>query len=220
MSLALTALALSETYVYVQSSGRHSLRVDDVPRGGVGVVLGCSPTIAGRANSYFTHRIASAAQLWFAGKVTSLLVTGDNSRKDYNEAEAMKSALVRKGVPEQVIACDYAGLRTLDSIVRAGKIFGAERIVVVSQAFHNERALAIASHAGIEAYGLDAPDTAGRSSRLRSWLRERAARVAMMLDLFLLDRQPRYMGPRETLPEQLITSEHDATKEPVEKLAP
>lgn len=202
--LVLAAVAVSETYVRVQSSGRHTCRVDDVPQGEIGVVLGCAPTIHGRPNGYFTHRIRAAAQLWHAGKVNSLLVTGDNSRKDYNEADAMKCALVAEGVPEQRITCDYAGLRTLDSIVRADKIFGAGRIVVVSQEFHNERALAVASHEGIEAYGLDAPDIGRRSHRLRSWVRERAARVAMMLDLFLLDRQPRHMGPKETLPDSAV----------------
>lgn len=201
-ALGLAVFAVAESYVHEQSSGRHTAIVSDVPRGGTGVVLGCAPTIAGLPNVYFTNRIRAAAALWHAGKVSSLLVTGDNSTKDYNEAEAMKNALVERGVPQEAVCCDFAGLRTLDSIVRASKIFGARRIVIVSQRFHNERALAIASHFGIEAYGLDAPDARRRSHRLRSWVRERAARVAMMLDLFVLQRQPRFLGQREILPGQ------------------
>lgn len=200
LALACFSVAVSETYVWRQSSGRHSERVADVREGGVGVVLGCAPHLAGRPNMYFYNRMQAAAELWHAGKVTALLVTGDNSSSDYNEAEAMKQALVDRGVPPDAIACDFAGLRTLDSIVRAHRIFGAERLVVVSQQFHNERALAIASHYGIEACGLDAADIGVRSHRLRSWVRERAARVAMMIDLFVLDRQPRHMGRQETLP--------------------
>ncbi len=201
--LAALCVALSlaaEAYVYVQSRGRHSAGAEEVPNGAVGVVLGCSPSIHGRSNGYFVERIRAATELWRAGKISALIVTGDNSSRDYNEPEAMKRALVRSGVPEQAVVCDFAGLRTLDSIVRSREIFGAEAIVVVSQEFHNKRALAIASHFGIAAYGKDARDVAWRSHRMRSWLRERAARVAMMIDLFLLNRQPKYLGEKQVLP--------------------
>lgn len=124
----------------------------------------------------------------------------------------MKRALIDAGVPEQAIVCDFAGLRTLDSIVRARAIFGARRLVIVSQEFHNERALAIASHFGIDACAKDAKDVSRRSHRMRSWLRERAARVAMLIDLFVLNRQPRHMEERETLPNHVG---HDSDSRPM-----
>lgn len=209
--LAVALLLTAELYVYAQSRGKHSAETGDIPSsGGAGVVLGCAPHIQGRANRYFVERIASAAELWRAGKVSCFIVTGDNSSRNYNEPEAMKRALIDAGVPEQAIVCDFAGLRTLDSIVRARAIFGARRLVIVSQEFHNKRALAIASHFGIDAFAKDAKDISRRSHRLRSWLRERAARVAMLIDLFVLNRQPRHMGERETLPNHVGTSAVDS----------
>lgn len=107
----------------------------------------------GSPNGYFHNRMDTASELWKDGKATVFIVSGDNSSHAYNEPEWMKQALVERGVPEERIVCDFAGLRTLDSVVRMKEIFGVSTMIVVSQEFHNERALAIAAHEGMAALG-------------------------------------------------------------------
>lgn len=109
-------------------------------------------------NRYFTRRIDTAAALYHAGKVKWLLVSGDNGRKNYDEASGMQQALIAKGVPAKVIFCDYAGFSTLDSVVRANKVFSENHITIISQEFHNQRAIWLAKQYGIDAIGFNAPD--------------------------------------------------------------
>ncbi|MDO4410407.1 MAG: ElyC/SanA/YdcF family protein [Akkermansia sp.] len=194
--LALVLLLVSELVIASACEGRLA---DDatqlsIPHQLPVLVLGCAPQINGRNNSYFTNRMSAAAELWRAGKASVFVVSGDNRRKAYNEPEWMKEALVKLGVPAERVVCDYAGLRTLDSIVRMKEIFGMESYIIVSQKFHNERALAIAAKHGHDAYALNADVRAGRAALLRNWLRERAARVWMLIDLYVRDRQPRHLG--------------------------
>ena len=198
----LTVVAVCELRTELPSEPYCHNQVQDCRDGSVGLVLGCSKYIArGRLNYYFTGRIKAAAQLWHAGKLRCIIVSGDNRAANYNEPRDMRNALVAEGVPEDRIVCDYAGLRTLDSVVRAKKIFGADRLTIISQKEHVERAVAIACHHGIEAEGFEAslpPIT--RSSRLKQGLRERAARVAMVCD-FILGSQPKHLGDPVPLPE-------------------
>ncbi|MDF1860822.1 MAG: ElyC/SanA/YdcF family protein [Verrucomicrobiales bacterium] len=102
--------------------------------------MGCSEFLAnGRTNLYFRYRMEAAAEAFHQGKYRFLIVSGDNSRKEYNESEAMRNALFRRGVPYSRIYEDFAGFRTLDSVVRAKEIFGQKMLLVISQRFHNER---------------------------------------------------------------------------------
>ena len=114
--------------------------VNAVPARNVGLLLGARP-----GNRYFTRRIDTAAALYHAGKVKWLLVSGDNGRKNYDEASGMQQALIAKGVPAKAIFCDYAGFSTLDSVVRAKKVFGENHITIISQEFHNQRAIWLAN---------------------------------------------------------------------------
>lgn len=199
--LALALLSAgAEWYVSSASGGRVLEHSSDVTLQVPVLVLGCSPTFMGGPNGYFHNRMDTAAELWRAGKATVLVVSGDNSAHTYNEPEWMKQALVERGVPEDRIICDFAGLRTLDSVVRMKQVFGVSEMIVVSQAFHNERALAIARHEGMEAWAVNAPDVPNRRSRVKSWFRERAARVWMMMDLWLWGREPRFLGDPVALP--------------------
>lgn len=158
------------------------------------LVLGCTRTLPdGRHNLYFLHRVDAAAKLYHAGIVRHLIVSGDNSREDYDEPTAMKDALVVAGVPADRIHCDYAGFRTLDSVVRAREIFQQERIIIVSQEFHAQRAVYIARHHGIDAIGFAARDVTTQSG-LRTRLRENLARVKAVLDLHVLHTTPRFLG--------------------------
>ena len=167
--------------------------VSTVPKMKAAVVLGCAPTIQGRPNLFFTKRMEAAVRLHQAGKVEALIVSGDNGSKEYDEATAMKVALVKAGIPEKAIYLDYAGFRTLDSVVRAKEVFGQEAFVVVSQRFHNERAVFLARQSGIQAVGYDAADLRG-SRGMMTRLREYLARVQAVLDVTLLGTQPRFLG--------------------------
>lgn len=168
-------------------------RLSDVPVHDVGLVLGTSHRNRdGGPNPWFAHRMGAAAELYHAGRVRYLLVSGDNATVGYNEPLVMRRALIRLGVDSTHIVMDHAGFRTFDSVVRAREVFGQQRFTVVSQRFHAERAVYIAGRLGIEAVGYAAKDVTGRRS-IRTWWRERGARVNVFLDL-LFGTRPRYLG--------------------------
>ncbi|MDQ8198325.1 ElyC/SanA/YdcF family protein [Pelagicoccus enzymogenes] len=159
------------------------------------VVLGCSSTLSdGRANAFFQNRIKKAAELYHSSRVRKLIVSGDNSRTHYNEPADMKDALIKNGVPEADIVCDYAGFSTLDSMVRAREVFGQTQFIVVSQEFHNKRAVYIARSKGFEAYGLNAADVSVAHST-KTLLREELARIKSVIDVWILKRNPKFLGP-------------------------
>ena len=166
---------------------------DAIPSQKVALVLGAARYIGNRQNLYFTYRIQAAKELYEAGKVKAFVVSGDNSTKDYNEAEDMRQALTEAGIPENIIHCDYAGLRTLDSVVRMNKIFGQDSFIIVSQAFHNERAIFLAQYYGYEVYGYNAKDLDLNRSSFRTKVREVFARVKVFIDI-ITNKQPKYLG--------------------------
>lgn len=172
----------------------------NLPAAKVGLVFGTSDSFQGRENRYFRYRIDAAVKVWEAGKVETLLVSGDNRSKYYNEPEKMKAALIEEGVPKDRIVCDYAGLRTFDSVVRAKEIFGAETILVISQKFQNERAIYLAKANGMEAYGFNAEDVEMRAGS-KTKIREIGARVKMWLDVNFLNTKPRHLGEKVEMPE-------------------
>ncbi len=179
--------------------GRLFERAEQVPPTEVALVFGCAKNYQGRENLYFKHRIEAAVALWQAGKVKCFIVSGDNHAESYNEPEDMKSALVAAGVPAEKVICDYAGLRTLDSVVRAKDIFGLTKVVLISQQFHNERAAYLAESVGLEAVGLNARSVGGPSAK-RNARREKLARVKMWLDVNVLRTKPKFLGKKEELP--------------------
>lgn len=188
------------------AKGRIYTNVDDVPVVSAALVLGTSPTVQGRVNLFYKYRMETAAALWKAGKVKYIIVSGDNSTKYYDEATYMRNTLHELGVPDSVITLDYAGFRTLDSVVRASWVFGQENIVIVSQEFHNERAIYIADHFGINAVGLNAQDVAGNSG-WKTWLREYFARVNAVLDVNVFGTEPKFPGPPEPLDSGAVRSD-------------
>lgn len=166
-----------------------------IPQNNVGLLLGTSPKLKnGNNNLYFDYRILAAIELYKAGKIKYILISGDNRREDYNEPEEMKKALMQKGIPEKSIYLDYAGFRTLDSIVRAKKVFGQNRLTIISQHFHNERAIYLAEKNGINAIGYNAKDV-NVYSGLKTNIRELFARVKMFIDL-ATDKQPHFLGEK------------------------
>lgn len=196
---ALVVMYANVTAVWA-SRGRIFDEVSAIPATKVGLLFGTTDKVNGRENLYFRYRIEAAAKVWDAGKLDTLIVSGDNRSRYYNEPEKMKQALIKHGIPGERIVCDYAGLRTLDSVVRAKEIFGADPVLFISQRFQNERAIYLAKANGIEAYGFDARDVPGQGG-LKTKLREVGARVKMWLDVNFLDTRPRHLGEKVEMPE-------------------
>lgn len=189
------AVAGSHFWVRSVAGSRCYDRPADLPDGEVAVVLGCSPKIGQQTNLFYLYRIEAAAELYRTGKAKAFIVSGDNSTHAYDEPTAMKESLIAAGVPEHDIYCDYAGFRTLDSVVRAEAIFGQRRFVVVSQRFHNERAVFLARQHGLDAVAYNARDVRARAG-LMTHLREYLARVNAVLDVTLLQTEPKFYGPK------------------------
>lgn len=171
---------------------------DVTPHYDVAVVLGTSKYLGKTLNAYYTHRIDAAIRLYNQGKVSKLLLSGDNAHRSYNEPWTMKRDLLRAGIPEQHIYLDYAGFSTLDSVVRARRIFDSNHFLIITQGFHCERALFIAQFHNIDASCLAVPGPSGYSG-FYVRLREVFARVKAVLDLYILDSQPKFLGPKEPI---------------------
>jgi SanA protein len=182
------------------AAGRVFRSMDEVPKNDVALVLGTAKkTPRGSPNLHFNQRIATAVKLYHCGKVRHLLVSGDNHVKGYDEPTDMRDALIAAGVPTNAITCDYAGFRTLDSVVRAQSVFGLTHFTIVTEEFHCPRALWIARQRGLDAVAFAAPDLQSKRWTWRVKVRETFARVLCGLDLYLLCTQPKFPGPREPI---------------------
>jgi len=161
----------------------------------VGLVLGTSKLLkSGYINLYFKYRIDATVKLYQAEKIEFVLVSGDNGNKQYDEPTDFKEELVRRGIPAEKIYLDYAGFRTLDSVVRAKEIFGQEKLTFISQQFHNERAVFLAQKKGIDAVGFNAQDVSGRYG-LKVKIREYLARTKAFMDI-LFRVKPKFLGEK------------------------
>jgi len=188
------SLALVSEYLISAEAARTYDTVQALPHRKVALVLGTARVLPdGYRNLFFDYRIAAALEVYRAGKVDYLIVSGDNGRQSYNEPEEMKKALMDAGVEEDRIYADYAGFRTLDSMVRAKAIFGQSSFIVISQPFHNERALYLGRHYGLDVVGYNARDVSGTNG-LKARIREIFARVKCLLDTTLLGTEPRFYG--------------------------
>jgi SanA protein len=182
------------------AAGRIFTSVENIPANDVGLVLGASKlTKHGKPNLHFNQRIAAAAALYQAGKVRHLLVSGDNHIASYNEPDDMRGALVAAGVPGVAITCDYAGFRTLDSVVRAKEVFELSHCTIISEEFHCPRAVWIAKQHGLDAIAFAAADVNLRGWSLRASIREQMARGWCAVDLYVLHREPKFLGPQEPI---------------------
>lgn len=174
-------------------------RTDEIPSCNVGLLLGTAPRLNnGKNNLYFDYRITATADLFRAGKINYILISGDNRRENYNEPEEMKKALLLQGIPDSIIYLDYAGLRTLDSVVRAKEIFGQDSLTIISQRFHNERAIYLAGQYGIRANGFNARDV-NLYAGFKTQGRELLARVKVFVDI-ITNKQPRHLGEQVNIP--------------------
>ena len=196
----LASLFLASWFISKQTEKKVYDEVASIPYNKVGLVLGTSQYLAGgRKNLYFYYRMEAAVKLYQAGKISYLIVSGDNRHQSYNEPEAMKNELVKRGIPEKVIFLDYAGLRTLDSVVRCKEIFGQDKFTIISQKFHNERAIFIAKKYEIDAIGFNAKDVSTPAG-LKTKIREYFARVKVFMDIYVLNKKPKFLGEPVQIP--------------------
>lgn len=198
-TLILATLVVNMIVVNSAKSKIHT-SISTIPHNHVGLLLGTSPLNRhARTNSYFVNRIKVAVKLYRSGKIDYIIASGDNHTLQYNEPIAMRDSLIAHGIPNERIILDYAGFRTLDSVVRAKKIFGCDSLTIISQSEHCERALFIAEAHGIHAIACPAETKAHRATRLRLAAREWLARDKMMLDLFT-GKNPYFLGEEISIP--------------------
>lgn len=191
--LGVVLALLPSTWLHAAAADRIG-STDEAPRAEVAVVFGAG-LWDGEPSPYLAHRLDAAAELYETGRIEVVLVTGDNSRADYDEPDAMRAYLTRRGIPDRHIVSDYAGFDTWDSCVRAKRIFGVDRAVLISQDFHIRRALALCREAGIDSFGVGVADV-----RDATWyfggVRELVAAGKAAADV-VLEPDPTFLGARE-----------------------
>jgi vancomycin permeability regulator SanA len=193
--LACYALFLPTGWMYAATAG-HRTGPSRVPATAVGMIFGAGAP-NGRPSPMLAARLRIGAELYRRHKVEVLLVTGDNSRKDYDEPSVMRDYLIGQGVPRARIVLDYAGFDTWDSCARAKRIFGVNRAILVTQDFHLPRAVTLCRTAGVDAWGVgDDSYRYAPSTTVALYGREFPAALKAMYDLVARPR-PYYLGPHE-----------------------
>lgn len=191
--LSLTLIFISNYIIVGAAKNKTFSTLSEIPKNKVGLVLGTSKYLKdGRVNLYFTHRINATVQLFKSGKIDFVLISGDNGGVNYDEPNDFKNELLKKGIPEDKIFLDYAGFRTLDSVVRAKEIFGQNSVTIISQEFHNERAIYLASKHAVSAVGYNAKDVS-LNYGFKTQLREYLARTKAFLDI-VIGIEPKFLG--------------------------
>ena len=168
--------------------------IKKIPAKKAALVLGTAKYISkGKQNYFYTYRIRAAVKLWKAKKVDAIVVSGDKSTY-YDEVTTMFKDLIKAGVPSKYITKDYFGFRTLDSIVRANKIFDLDDYIIVSQKFHLNRALYLAHAKGQKAIGFVAKSIEGTKAAKKMEDREALAQIKAYLDINVLMTKPKVLG--------------------------
>jgi len=192
----LTIIVITYWLVYTTSKDKIFYNSDEISANNVALLLGTAKyVVGGGENQYYSYRICATIQLYKAGKIKKIILSGDNSILEYNEPEEMKKSLIKEGIPEKDLVLDYAGFRTFDSVVRAKLVFKQNKITIISQPFHLERAIYIAQNNDIQAIGYAAADIDLWEYKIKMQLREAFARVATMLDCYVLNTSPKFLGP-------------------------
>ncbi|MCL4126885.1 UNVERIFIED_CONTAM: hypothetical protein GTU68_008475 [Idotea baltica] len=195
IALPILLIVVSNYIIDKQTKNQTFFNVADIKKNKVGLVLGTSKLLQnGNINLYFKYRIDATVELYKNQKIDFVLISGDNGNKNYDEPTDFKDELIKRGIPENKIFLDYAGFRTLDSVVRAKEIFSQENITIISQQFHNERAIYLAKQHGINAIGFNAKDVLGRYG-VKVKAREYLARTKVFIDI-LLGVDPKFLGKK------------------------
>lgn len=198
-SVTVLSISLSNYWIINSTKSQIYSETAEIPQNDVAILLGASKTLRnGSENLFFKYRIQAAVELYKSGKIKHIIVSGDNSKKEYDEATDMREALVAQGVPDSCITQDYAGFRTLDSMVRCLKVFGQNKITVISQRFHNQRAVFIGNYYEMEVVAFNAKDVPDAFS-LKVRIREYFAKFKAVLDLYVLHKQPKFLGEKVSI---------------------
>jgi len=180
-------------FIKINTQGKTFNKLTDIPYNRVGLLLGTSKySSKGVINLYYKYRIDAAVKLFNANKIDYILISGDNGQIEYNEPQTIRKDLIARGIPDNKIFLDYAGFRTWDSIIRAKKVFEENKLTVISQKFHNERAIFIGNLNNMNIIGFNAKDVSEKYGRKTNF-REFFARIKLILDI-LSKKQPRYLG--------------------------
>jgi SanA protein len=197
--LLMSLVIFLANYIIIHNANNKTFSdVNDIKENKVGLVLGTKKTLSnGNINLYFKYRIEATVELYKNKKIAFVLISGDNGNSQYDEPTDFKTELVKRGIPENKIFLDYAGFRTLDSVIRAKKVFGQNSITIISQQFHNQRAIYLAENNGISAIGYNAKDVSKRYG-FKVQLREYFARTKVFFDI-LLGIEPKFLGNEITI---------------------
>lgn len=166
------------------AKGRLYADADKIPHREVGLLLGTNPKgRTGRPNQFFVRRIDAAVALYEAGKIDRIIISGARHDEDYDEPEAMRAELLRRGIPDSILVLDREGFRTINSVVRAKEVFKLDSFTIISQQFHNERTLFLTKHMGVDAIAYNAANTQSRRWKYLMILRECLARVKAVIEV-------------------------------------
>jgi SanA protein len=197
--LSLVILIGCNIWIVKSTEKRIFSEINKLPDHRIGLVLGTSHRSAGGGpNPFFQTRIETASELYRLGKIDHFILSGDNSSIFYNEPLEMRKALISKGVPAAAITLDFAGLRTLDSVVRSKEIFGQDKLTIITQSFHSYRAIFISNFYDIDAVAMVAEEP-GIERTFKVRLREYLARTKAVMDLYIFKTAPRHLGEKEDI---------------------
>lgn len=189
------SIFLSNKLIEKNAQGKTYAETKNIPKNKVGLLLGTSKLLKnGQINLYYKYRLNATIKLFKSNKIDFIVISGDNGSKIYDEPTDFKNDLVKAGIPENKIFLDYAGFRTLDSVVRVKEIFGQNSVTIISQQFHNERAIYLAEHFDIKAIGFNAKNISGTYG-LKVQLREYLARVKVFVDI-VFNVEPKFLGKK------------------------
>ncbi|WP_122033057.1 vancomycin high temperature exclusion protein [Aliivibrio sp. EL58] len=198
IGVIVSVVLLADVTISLSTGSQLYQDIESIPTQDTALVLGTSKYIRRTLNPYYQYRIDAAIELYKKDKVTHFLLSGDNAHRSYNEPWTMKRDLLKAGIPEENITLDYAGFRTLDSVQRAKQIFEANSLTIVTQKFHCQRALFIANHFSMDTVCLVVPSPSGwANTKIR--IREVLARTKAILDLYIFNVQPKFLGPKEPI---------------------
>lgn len=193
--ISVLSVFLSNIIIKNNASEKVFSSTENIPKNKVGLILGTSKRLNnGNINLYYKYRLNAAIELFKSGKIKYIVISGDNGSKSYDEPTDFKNDLIKAGIPENKIYLDYAGFRTLDSVVRIKEIFSQNSVTIISQKFHNERAIYLAEHFNIRAVGYNAKSISGKYG-LKVQLREYLARVKVFVDI-LFKVKPKFLGKK------------------------
>lgn len=194
-SLLFILIFFCNSYINAKTENYLTSDIQTIRTNKIGLVLGTSQFInAKRINQFFKYRMDAVVELYRAGKIQYILVSGDNHLPGYNEPELMRKELIKRGIPKDKIYMDFAGFRTFDSVIRCHEVFGQSSFTIISQKFHNQRAVFIGRYLHLDAIGYNAPDVALNES-LKTLIREYFARVKVFIDI-TFGARPKFLGQK------------------------